>query len=219
MIKRWIAAASVFVVCLLSACRADPDILLQNGGAAAISEVGEEQNDVSEQDVGEDSQGETEEEPKSTDQTAQTADIYVYVCGAVNAAGVYELPVGSRAYEAVEKAGGMRDDAAVDAVNLAEVLSDGQKLKIPAQGEAVSDGSDAQGSSSSGALTADEKVNINAATAEELMTLSGIGQTRAAEIIAYREKHGSFSAPEDIMNVDGIKQGTYDKIKDNITVQ
>ena len=72
----------------------------------------------------------------------------------------------------------------------------------------------------SGQTTAtDETVNINTATVDMLMTLKGIGQTRAEDIIAYREKHGSFQSKEDIMNVDGIKQGTYDKIKDNISVQ
>ena len=68
-------------------------------------------------------------------------------------------------------------------------------------------------------LQSDGKVNINTASAEELMTLKGIGQTRAEQIIAYREKHGVFTSIEGIMEVDGIKKGTFDKLKDNITVQ
>jgi len=148
------------------------------------------------------------------EELVQADTIYVYVCGAVCNPGVYELPVDSRAYEAVTQAGGMAEDAAGTAVNLAEVLTDGQKLQIPFQGEI----SETQ-LSDSGVETTDTHVNINTASLEELMTLKGIGQTRAEQILEYREKHGSFASPEAIMNVDGIKQGTYDKIKDNIRVQ
>ena len=116
-------------------------------------------------------------------------------------------------------AGGLLENARSDAVNLAEVLTDGQKLHIPYIGDtAVAEASEqAAGADSNEA--ADTTVNINTATVDMLMTLKGIGQTRAEDIIAYREKHGSFQKKEDIMNVDGIKQGTYDKIKDNISVQ
>ncbi|WP_296115707.1 helix-hairpin-helix domain-containing protein [uncultured Eubacterium sp.] len=144
----------------------------------------------------------------------QADTIFVYVCGAVCNPGVYELPADSRAYEAVAQAGGMSENAAGTVVNLAEVLTDGQKLQIPFQGEV----SELQGSDN-GEITTDSRVNINTASVEELMTLKGIGQTRAEQILEYREKYGSFANPEAIMNVDGIKQGTYDKIKDNIRVQ
>lgn len=118
-------------------------------------------------------------------------------------------------------AGGLLENAQSDAVNLAEVLTDGQKLQIPYIGEtpvmeAETSGQTTGSGSSEGT---DTTVNINTATADMLMSLKGIGQTRAEDIIAYREKHGSFQKKEDIMNVDGIKQGTYDKIKDNISVQ
>ena len=115
--------------------------------------------------------------------------------------------------EAVAMAGGLLENAWSDAVNLAEVLTDGQKLHIPYIGE------DAVAEASGQTTATDATVNINTATVDMLMTLKGIGQTRAEDIIAYREKHGSFQNKEDIMNVDGIKQGTYDKIKDNISVQ
>ena len=108
----------------------------------------------------------------------------------------------------------MSGEAAGTVVNLAEILTDGQKLQIPFQGEV----SDAQISDNEEIVT-DSRVNINTASLEELMTLKGIGQTRAEQILEYREKQGSFVSPEAIMNVDGIKQGTYDKIKDNIKVQ
>ena len=149
----------------------------------------------------------------------QADTIFVYVCGAVCNPGVYELPADSRAYEAVAQAGGMSENAAGTVVNLAEVLTDGQKLHIPYIGEAAVAEASGQAAGADSNEAADTTVNINTATVDMLMTLKGIGQTRAEDIIAYREKHGSFQKKEDIMNVDGIKQGTYDKIKDNISVQ
>ena len=108
----------------------------------------------------------------------QADTIFVYVCGAVCNPGVYELPADSRAYEAVAQAGGMSENAAGTVVNLAEVLTDGQKLQIPFQGEV----SELQGSDN-GEITTDSRVNINTASVEEQMTLKGIGQTRAEQIL------------------------------------
>lgn len=90
-------------------------------------------------------------------------------------------------------------------------------IRIPFQGEETVTQEDAATQNSG--IRSDGKVNINTASAEELMTLKGIGQNRAEQIIAYREKHGAFASIEGIMEVDGIKQGTFDKLKDNITVQ
>ena len=151
------------------------------------------------------------------DDTGKT--VFVYVCGAVCQPGVYELSAQSRAYEAVAMAGGLLENARSDAVNLAEVLTDGQKLQIPYIGEDAVAEASGQTTATDSKDATDATVNINTATVDMLMTLKGIGQTRAEDIIAYREKHGSFQNKEDIMNVDGIKQGTYDKIKDNISVQ
>lgn len=153
-------------------------------------------------------------EPDQMELVSETQSIFVYVCGAVCNPGVYELPEYSRAYEAVDAAGGLQDEADRSAVNLAETLADGEKLQIPFQGETVN-----ITDTKSESVSADGKININTASMEELMTLKGIGQTRAEQIMEYREKHGSFANAEAIMNVDGIKQGTFDKIKDKITVQ
>ena len=147
-------------------------------------------------------------ELEAAEQAAETRvavpqTVYVYVCGAVRTPGVVEVPEGSRAAEALELAGGMTTEADPFYVNLAEIVTDGQKLYFPTASEAAEEG----------------LVNINTASAEELCTLPGIGASRAADIVRYREKNGAFQTKEDIMKVSGIKQNAYDKLCDRITVQ
>ncbi len=153
-------------------------------------------------------------------QTEQT--IFVHVCGAVRTPGVYELKSGSRVYEAVEAAGGFTDDAEENYVNQAQILSDGIKLMIPTAEEALAmpeGGMDTQTEAGTAGQPADDgRVNINTASEQELCTIPGIGATRAAAIVRYRQEHGNFDSVEDIMKVTGIKEGTYEKIKDNIKV-
>lgn len=151
------------------------------------------------------------------DQTdAQTTDepqtIAVYVCGAVASPGVYELPEGSRVYEALEQAGGLTKDAAQTAVNQAQRLTDGQMLAIPTVEEAAEQSAKQQSAQ-------DGLVNINTADAQELKTLPGIGDAKAAGIIAYREAHGAFRSIEEIKNIEGIKDGVYAKLQDCIKVE
>lgn len=147
-------------------------------------------------------------ETQSAEETEENAEhIFVYVCGAVNSEGVYELPVGSRVYEAIEKAGGFREDAAKAEINQAEVLEDATRLYVPT----ISEAADMQSES-------DGKVNINKASKEELMTLPGVGSSRADSIIQYREEQGAFQSIEDIMQISGIKEGLFEKIKDLIKV-
>ena len=205
-----VVCSVILLLGTFSGCRTDPqDILLGTEESVTEEVSGEipvlksESENVKQEESEENASSEIKDsEYPEADDTGKT--VFVYVCGAVCQPGVYELSAQSRAYEAVAMAGGLLENARSDAVNLAEVLTDGQKLHIPYIGE--------------DAVT-DATVNINTATVDMLMTLKGIGQTRAEDIIAYREKHGSFQNKEDIMNVDGIKQGTYDKIKDNISVQ
>ena len=145
----------------------------------------------------------------SREQVETDADIYVYVCGCVKNPGVVSLNSDSRIYEAIELAGGFTENADTDAVNQAEFIKDGQKIYIPAIGESINS---AEGSDSSGL------VNINTAGILELTTLPGIGESRAQAIIAYRDSNGLFSDINEIMNISGIKQSAFDKIKSYITV-
>ncbi len=140
-------------------------------------------------------------------------DIYVHICGAVINPGVYQVPAGTRVYQALELAGGSSDDAYLSGINLADKLADGQKVYIPAEGE------NAEGilSTDSGGVQS-VMVNINTASEAELMTLPGIGQSRAKDIINYRVKNGFFESIDDIMKVSGIKEAAFEKIKDLIKV-
>ncbi len=151
-------------------------------------------------------------DPSSAPKEAKEVLLVVYVCGAVSSPGVYELPEGSRIFQAAEAAGGFLPDAALEAVNLAEAVYDGQQIRIPFAGET------GEGEGISG-QTGDGRIDLNTATVEELCTLPGIGEAKAAAIIAYRETNGPFRSVEDLMQVEGIKEGVYSKIKDKITIR
>lgn len=139
--------------------------------------------------------------------------VFVYVCGAVNSPGVYELENGARVCDAVEAAGGLTEKAEASAVNQARLVADGEQIYVPESAESgVVDYEVTQRTELNG------KVNINTAGKEELMTLTGIGETKADSIIAYRTEHGSFAKTEDLMLVDGIKEGVFNKIKDDIII-
>ncbi len=140
--------------------------------------------------------------------------IYVYVCGLVEKPGVYEVDSNARMFEVLELAGGVRDGADLSAVNQAQKVTDGQQIYIPEIGEAPQQGKGA----AAGGMQDDGLVNINTADLAELMTLPGIGETRAQAIIDYRTAQGGYRTVEDIMNVTGIKEGLFGKIVDKIKV-
>lgn len=183
-------------------------------------------------------------EKGQTIQSGEALTICVHVCGAVKAPGVYELAAGSRVFEAVREAGGFTEEADESYVNQAQRLTDGAKLVIPTveqvkeaagdgAGSAVGIGVDQEsgaeqadgfgvsvgsGSGDDAESASDGKININTASEAQLCEIPGIGAARAAAIVAYREQSGGFTSTEDIMNVSGIKEGTYAKIKDRIKV-
>lgn len=151
------------------------------------------------------------------------APLLVYVCGEVASPGVYELPAGARVCDAVDAAGGFTRKASRDYWNLAEALTDGQMISFPTEEEAAERRKyDTDGNTSADTTFADPetdgKVNINTADVNQLQQLSGIGQTRAEAIVAYRNEHGVFARVEDIMKVSGIKNALFEKMRDDITV-
>lgn len=148
--------------------------------------------------------------------TVGDEQIFVYICGQVACPGVYELPVDARVFAAIELAGGLTAEADPAGVNQAQTLTDGQMLYIPAVGESSSIGNGT--SLTDDGESGGSKVNINTADLEALMSLPGIGQGKAQSILDYRQEHGSFQSIEEIMEVDGIKEGTYTKFKDKITI-
>lgn len=149
-----------------------------------------------------------------TQQTAETEEgqIYIHIVGAVKKPGVYTFQKKPRVIEVVEKAGGFTKDAVTAEINQAELVEDGTQLTIASQ----KDSKERDGQQAGQAETT--KVNLNAATKEQLMTLTGIGEAKAIAIIAYREEKGKFQKPEDLMNIPGIKEGVFDKIKSQICV-
>lgn len=182
------------------------------------------------------SAGSTDRTELSDASSEEEKTLVVHICGAVSAPGVYELPAGSRIIDAVEAGGGFLPEADEACCNLAEEIVDGCQIYIMTKTESCADGqtekkAGIQTSPDSDMQTTDRNVRSNSATALEnglvnlntadvaaLMTLPGIGESRAKAIISYREQHGAFAQIEDIMKISGIKQAAFSKIKDKITV-
>lgn len=141
--------------------------------------------------------------------------ICVDIGGAVANPGVYHVARDTRLYEVIDMAGGLVEDADTDSVNRASFVEDGQKIIIPAKGSVIQDGTVYTAGGAAQGSVQEVMVNINTATLDELKTLNGIGDTIAERIIEYRASH-VFKSKEDIMSVDGIGKGIYEKIKDRI---
>lgn len=141
-------------------------------------------------------------------------EVVVHVAGAVVSPGVYHLAANARVIDAVEAAGGMTAEADQNSLNLAGTLKDGQKVTVPSQNGESGD----SGANSASSGTASSLVNINTADKAALMTLPGIGEVLAQNIIDYREKSGGFSSIEEIKEVNRIGDKLFEQIKDSITV-
>lgn len=190
--------STLVVVCICGCGRSTADYI------SSESSIQGEETEVSEMSI------------SDTSETETKGTICIYVCGQVNAPGVYVLMEGSRVCDAFLAAGGLTEEAAGDYWNQARVLQDGEMIYVPTREEAI----DREPERDNGPNTSSNngKININTATKEELMTLPGIGESRALSIIAYRKEHGVFSSPEEIMEVSGIKEGMYEKMKEYILV-
>lgn len=199
-------------------------------------EVESNAGDTDQNRKAEPSDGSTDRTELSDASSEETKTLVVHICGAVSAPGVYELPAGSRIIDAVEAGGGFLPEAEEACCNLAEEIVDGCQIYIMTKTESCVDGqtekkAGIQTSPDSDMQTTDRNVrsnsapalenglvNLNTADVAALMTLPGIGESRAKAIISYREQHGAFAQIEDIMKISGIKQAAFSKIKDKITV-
>lgn len=230
--KLCVLAAVVGMLLVLSACGSKEAVLLEEKDLVQKPEVFDEGELAA--------QPEWAKQPEAVKQV-EASTLFVHICGEVMEPGVYELPAGSRIFEAVEAAGGFTEAASTSYVNLAQELSDGWKVEIPVLGESVENmaseqkmagsegvavgeaaGITADGISATGAagsMAENGLVDINTATKQELCTLPGVGESRAESIISYREKNGGFTKIEDIMKVEGIKDGMFSKMKDKICVR
>ena len=200
----------LWMVSALTGCTRQEDVFLE--------EMASDEEEVA---------GETEEE----EEIKVPQKIFVDVCGAVVNPGVYELEEDARIFQAVEAAGGYLPEAAMNYLNRARSLGDGQQIYVPTEKEvteelelvlakapeALTESENGESQEQKESAPGDSRINLNTADAELLSTLSGIGKSKAEGIIAYREEHGGFTSIEEIMNVEGIKEGTFSKIKDKIS--
>ena len=153
-----------------------------------------------------------EEKEESTEQDLITVDVK----GAVKTPGIYDLPVGSRVHDAVQKAGGLTEEADSKSLNLAQKVSDEALVYVPTKGEEVASQQAASGTTPSSSK--EKKVNLNKASLEELKQVKGLGGKRAQDIIDHREANGKFKSVDELKKVSGIGAKTIEKLKDYVTV-
>ena len=162
--------------------------------------------------VSKDSSTEKEEKDESVEQDLITVDVK----GAVKSPGIYDLPVGSRVNDAVQKAGGLTEQADSKSLNLAQKVSDEVLVYVPTKGEEAVSQQTASGVPSS--TSKEKKINLNKASLEELKQVKGLGGKRAQDIIDHRETNGKFKSVEELKKVSGIGAKTIEKLKDYVTV-
>ena len=166
--------------------------------------------------VSKDSSSEKEIKKEEKEESPEQELITVDVKGAVKSPGIYDLPVGSRVHDAVQKAGGLTDEADSKSLNLAQKVSDEALVYVPTKGEEAASQQVASGTTAS--TSKDKKVNLNKASLEELKQVKGLGGKRAQDIIDHREANGKFKSVDELKKVSGIGAKTIEKLKDYVTV-
>jgi len=208
---KWFLLGLIGVIVLLL-------VLLFWQGGQNHSEDESTEIDVYEELLLEEEEGESDNEQEVAVEEPPS-EMMVDVKGAVQNPGVYTMPVNSRVVDAIDKAGGMNTEAEQNAVNLAQIVEDQMVIYVPTEDEATQNGT-------VGVMTGQtnneenntDTIDINSAEKEALMTLNGIGSSKADNIITYREENGNFQTIEDIKNVSGIGEATFDNLKDFIRV-
>ena len=231
----------IFISCVLTGCGRRDDLFQESSQEMAD----EEEFQITDQETANTqvpvSEAAITESAVPAEVSQEPEEIYVDVSGAVVSPGVYCLDAGSRIFQAIEAAGGCTTEAAPVWLNQAAELSDGQKVYVPTVQEAEDAAAGNGAGDNAGNLwdldtqsavteqtpdgtgqvsedTGTGKVNINTADKELLTTLPGVGSSKADAILAYRQEQGGFSSIEEIMNVEGIKEGVFARIKDRISV-
>ena len=150
-----------------------------------------------------------------------TGEVLVHVVGAVRSPGVVRLPAGARVVDAIEAAGGVREDAQTDQLNLARIVADGEQVRVPVVGEAVeaAPASETGTTPSAGAGAGGSGlINVNTASADELEKLPGIGPALAERIVSHRQAHGPFASLDDLTDVPGIGRAKLEALRSEATV-
>nr|WP_307802525.1 helix-hairpin-helix domain-containing protein [Bacillus sp. XF8] len=153
---------------------------------------------------------ESKDKLKVAESKEQKKTIMIDIKGAVHHEGVYEMEMGARVKDGVEKAGGFLPEADMAKVNLAQLMQDQMLLYVPKKGEQVQAANLPSGQ--------EGKIQINVAPKEQLEKITGIGPRKAENIMKYREEHGPFQKIEDLLEVDGIGEKSLEKIKDKIII-
>jgi comEA protein len=166
--------------------------------------------------VSKDSSSEKEVKKEEKEESLEQDQITVDVKGAVKSPGIYDLPAGSRVHDAVQKAGGLTEQADSKSLNLAQKVSDEALVYVPSKGEEVASQQTASGTPPSSSK--EKKVNLNKASLEELKQVKGLGGKRAQDIIDHREANGKFKSVDELKKVSGIGAKTIEKLKDYVTV-
>jgi len=166
--------------------------------------------------VSKDSSSEKEVKKEEKEESPGQDLITVDVKGAVKSPGIYDLPVGSRVHDAVQKAGGLTEEADSKSLNLAQKVSDEALVYVPSKGGEAASQQAVSGTSPS--TSKEKKVNLNKASLEELKQVKGLGGKRAQDIIDHRETNGKFKSVDELKKVSGIGAKTIEKLKDYVTV-
>ena len=166
--------------------------------------------------VSSDSSSEKEVKKEEKEESPEQDLITVDVKGAVKSPGIYDLPVGSRINDAVQKAGGLTEQADSKSLNLAQKVSDEALVYVPSKGEEAASQQAASGTTPSSSK--EKKINLNKASLEELKQVKGLGGKRAQDIIDHREANGKFKSVDELKKVSGIGAKTIEKLKDYVTV-
>lgn len=166
--------------------------------------------------VSKDSSSEKEIKKEEKEESPEQDLITVDVKGAVKSPGIYDLPVGSRVHDAVQKAGGLTEEADSKSLNLAQKVSDEALVYVPTKGEEAASQQATSGTTPSSSK--EKKVNLNKASLEELKQVKGLGGKRAQDIIDHRETNGKFKSVDELKKVSGIGAKTIEKLKDYVTV-
>ncbi|NTW71585.1 MAG: hypothetical protein HGA49_05025 [Eubacteriaceae bacterium] len=184
-----------------------PDDRIDLAESSAAEEYGEDKTELSD-----DPEADTE-----------AGKIFVHIGGEVKHPGVVELETGARLFEAIQAAGGATEKADLNQINLAAVVSDQQKILVPGQREVTEAGINpspgSNNENTAGYPSEEGKININTASATELMNLPGVGESIAESIISYRETNNGFKTIEEIKNVNRVGDKTFEKMKDLIKIQ
>lgn len=216
--------AGICIAVLLTACNNQSEVYLE---PYLIADTGEVCDDETEGTITDIVIGQAGADIVKTTEVSQAdAEIpdllYVYICGAVLYPDVYALPEGSRICDGIAMAGGLREDADEMSVNQAQLVSDGQMIRIYTREEVASGAGTEAGNETfkedMSVTGTEDKININTATKSELMTLPGIGSAKADAILHYRAKQGDFDSIEDLMQIPGIKEGILAQIRERIKI-